>query len=171
MRFSDGFAVPAGAFGVELLVHFLVGLGGPFEGFGEGGFVDFVVVVDKLVRFIDSVGVIGLGGELMGMPGKVDVEGRDSDFIGMLGDDGHVASIFGDEPLHCGHSGRRMNPVNGVHLLDEGALADHGADQVEGEGGGIAPVMRHHAADGDALLFVQPLGTAAVGDPNTISQY
>lgn len=60
MGFPDGFAVPAGAFGVELLVHFLVGFGGPFEGVGEGGFVDLVVVVDELIGFVDGVGVVGL---------------------------------------------------------------------------------------------------------------
>lgn len=70
----------------------------------------------------------------MGVPSKVDVEGRDGDLVGMLGDDGHVAGIFCDEPFHCGHSGRRMNPVDGVHLLDEGALADDGTNEVEGEG-------------------------------------
>lgn len=169
MGFSDGFAVPACAFGVELLVHFLVDLGGPFEGVGEGGFVDFVVVVNEFVGFVDGVGVVGLWGELMGVPGKVDVEGRDGDFVGMLGDDGHVAGVFGDEPLHCGDGGRRMNPVDGVHLLDEGTLADDGANEVEGEGRGIAPVMRHHAANGDALLFQQSLAPAAVGFLNAIS--
>ena len=45
--FADGFAVPACAFGIEFVVDFLVGFGGPFEGGGEFGLFDFVVVVDK----------------------------------------------------------------------------------------------------------------------------
>ena len=171
MGLPDSFAVPACAFGIKLLVHFLVGLGGPFEGVGKGSLVDFVVVVDEFAGFVDGVGVVGLGGELMGMPGEVDVEGRNGDFVRMLGDDVHVAGIFCDEPLHRGHSGRRMNPIDGVHLLDEGTLADNGTDKVQSEGRGVAPVMRHHAADGDAFFLVQMLGTAAVGSPNTISIY
>lgn len=43
---ADGFAVPARALGVDFAVGLFVGFGCPFEGRGEGFFVDFVVVVD-----------------------------------------------------------------------------------------------------------------------------
>lgn len=46
----------------------MVGFGGPFEGGGEFELVDFVVVVDEDLGFVDGVGVVVLGGELMSVP-------------------------------------------------------------------------------------------------------
>ena len=74
--FSDGFAVPAGAFAVDgavgdLFVHFA----GVFEAVGELVFVDFVVVVDEDGIFgeffgvVDRVVEVAGGGELVRVPG------------------------------------------------------------------------------------------------------
>ena len=68
MGFTNGFAVPAGALRIELVVHFLVGFAGPFESVGKPVFVDFVVVIDEFLGFAYRVGVIGFWGELMGVP-------------------------------------------------------------------------------------------------------
>ncbi len=59
VRFANGFAVPACAFGVEFVKHFLIRFARPFEGGGEGGLVDFVVVVDEFACFEEGVGVVG----------------------------------------------------------------------------------------------------------------
>ena len=57
--FTDGFAVPAGTFGVDCVEHFLVGFRGPGKGVGEFVFVDFVVVVDEDIACFERVLVIG----------------------------------------------------------------------------------------------------------------
>lgn len=55
MGLADGFAVPAGTFGVGFAVLLLVGFACPGEGVVQGGFGDFVVVVDELACFPDGV--------------------------------------------------------------------------------------------------------------------
>ena len=56
--FSDGFAVPARALGVDCVEEFLVSLGGPGKGVRKFVFVDFVVVVDVDGAFLERVGVV-----------------------------------------------------------------------------------------------------------------
>ena len=68
MRFADGFAVPACTFGVDFIEHFLVGFGCPFEGVGELGLVDFVVVVDEDAGLGDGVIVVLFWRELVRVP-------------------------------------------------------------------------------------------------------
>ncbi len=68
VRFADGFAVPACAFGIQIIVHLLVGFACPFKGGGQGRFFDFVVVVDKSCGFGDCVGVVGRRRELVCVP-------------------------------------------------------------------------------------------------------
>ena len=151
--FANGFAVPACAFGVEVFEHFLVGLAGPFEGGGEFCFFDFVVVVEEFVGLADDVAVVAWWGELVRVPGEVDVEGGDGDFIGVRGDDGDVAVVFGEDAGHCGVEGGGVDPVYCVHFLNKGALTDYSADKVQGEGRGVLPVAGHHLSDGNLLLF------------------
>lgn len=99
--FAHGFAIPAGAFRVELVVHFLVGFACPFECVGELVFIDLVVVVDKFLGFADGVVVIGFWGELMRVPCEVEVKSGDRNLIWIQGDDLDVALIFGDKAVHC----------------------------------------------------------------------
>lgn len=56
--FTDSFAVPACAFGVKFVVHFLVGFACPFEGGRQGCFFDLVVVIDKSCGLGYCVGVV-----------------------------------------------------------------------------------------------------------------
>lgn len=44
-----------------------------------------------------------------------------------------------------------MDPVDGVHLLDERALTDDSANEVESKRRGVVPVARHHAANCDSF--------------------
>lgn len=69
VEFADGFAIPAFAFGVDFAEHFLVRLACPFEGFGEFGLFDFVVVADEAGGLLERVGVVGGRTELVGVPG------------------------------------------------------------------------------------------------------
>lgn len=41
--------------------------------------------------------------------------------------------VLDKEAIHGGGEGRRVDPVYGVHLLDEGALPDDGSNEVEAE--------------------------------------
>lgn len=99
--FANGFAVPACTFGVEVFEHFLVGLAGPFKGGGEFCFFDFVVVVEEFVGLADDLAVVAGWGELVRVPGQVDVEGRDCDFVGVRGDDSDIAVVFSEDAGHC----------------------------------------------------------------------
>ncbi len=69
VRFADGFAVPACAFGVKFVEHVLVRFARPFERCGEFCRFDLVVVVDECFGLEDGVGVVGWWGELVGVPG------------------------------------------------------------------------------------------------------
>lgn len=51
--------IPAGAFGIELIEHSLVGFASPFEAVGEFGFFDFVVVINESGGFVEGIGVVG----------------------------------------------------------------------------------------------------------------
>lgn len=94
MVFANGFAIPAGALAVHFVEHLLVGLGGPFERVREAVFVDFVVVVDEGACFRGGIGVVGFARELVGVPGKVNVEGWDGHFVGVSAHDGEEAGVF-----------------------------------------------------------------------------
>lgn len=159
---SDGLAVPAGAFAVDLAVgEPLVHFAGPFEAVGELVFVDFVVVVDEDGRgifrgLVRRVFKIAGGGELMGVPGEVDVEGRDG-HVPRVGDhDMEEGFVFVDEAVHGFHDGGRVYPVDLIHLLHERALADDRAGEVHGEHGYIIPVAGHHPAE--RYLFIAGKG-------------
>lgn len=156
MGFANGFAIPAGALAVNLVEHLLVGLGCPFEGVREAAFVDFVVVVDESTRFRGGVGVVGFTGELVGVPGKIDVEGRDGDFVGVFAHDGEKAGVFDEQAVHGCADGRRMQPVYGVHFFDEDALTDDSAHQVNAKHGRVVPITRHHAANCNSFRPSKP---------------
>lgn len=110
--FAYGGAVPAGAFRVELVVHFLVRFARPFEGGGELVFVDLVVVIDEFLGFADGVVVVGFWGELMRVPCEVEVKGGDRNLPWIQGDDLHVALVFGDEAVHRRCDSGGVNPVD-----------------------------------------------------------
>ena len=76
----------------------------------------------------------------MGVPGEVDVEGRDGDVAGILRHDLEEDCVFGDEAGDGGFEGGRVDPVDGFHLVNKDALAEDGADEVERERGGVFPV-------------------------------
>ena len=67
--FADGFAVPACALGVDFVEGLLVGFAGPLERGGEFVLVDFVVVVDEDAGSGRGVVVVGLGAQLVRVPG------------------------------------------------------------------------------------------------------
>ena len=138
--FANGFAIPAGALAVNFVEHLLVSLGCPFEGVREAVFVDFVVVVDEGACFRGGVGVVGFTGELVGVPGKVDVEGWDGDFVGVFAHDGEEAGVFDEQAVHGCADGRRVQPVYGVHFFNEDALTDDGTYQVDAEHRRVVPV-------------------------------
>ena len=59
MRFAEGGTVPAEAFRIRFLEYVLVGFGGPFEGGGEFGGGNLVVVVYEAVGLADGMYVVG----------------------------------------------------------------------------------------------------------------
>jgi len=65
----------------------------------------------------------------------------------VFGEDVEVAAIFDQESVHCGTQGWGMNPIDGIHLLNERALANDGANKVQTEYGGVVPVARHQSPD------------------------
>ena len=140
MGFANGFTIPAGALAVNFVKHLLVGLGSPFEGVREAVFVNFVVVVDEGTRFRGRVGVVGFAGELVGVPGKVNVEGWDGDFVAVFTHDGEEAGIFDEQAVHGCAYGGRVQPVYGVHFFDEDALTNDGAYQVDAEHRRVVPI-------------------------------
>ena len=152
MGFADGFAVPACAFGVEVVEGLLVDFACPFESGGEFCFVDFVVVVDEFAGLGDGVDVVGWWGELVRVPGEVDVEGWDGGSVGVQAHNGDVAIVFEEESGHGGCHCGGMEPVDGVHFFDKGPLADDGSYEVDGERRGVFPVAGHHSADGRSLF-------------------
>lgn len=64
---------------------------------------------------------------------------------------GDESRVLGQEPGHAESSGGGEEARDVVHLLDEGALADDGTDQVDGEGERVVPVTRHHSTNGHSL--------------------
>jgi len=150
VRGADGFAVPAQTFGVRLLELRFIEECCFCKRVGEGGLGDFVVVVDEARGVFDGEGVVGFAGELVRVPCEVDVEGGDEElgFVGLH--EVHESGILCDKAGGRGGNGRGVEPVEVGHFGDEGALADDGTNEVEGEGGGIVPVARHHFADCDA---------------------
>ncbi len=126
--FANRFTIPTRAFGVEVFEHFLVGFAGPFESGGEFCFFDFVVVIQEFVGSLDDVAVVGWWRELVRVPGEVDVEGGDRDFVGVGGDDADIAAVFTDDTGHCRVEGGGVDPVYRMHFLNEGALTDYSAD-------------------------------------------
>lgn len=119
MSFANGFTVPACAFGVEVFEHFLVGLAGPFESSGEFCFFDLVVVIEEFVGLADDVAVVAWWGELVRVPGEVDVEGGNGDFVRVRGYDSDIAVVFREDARHCGVEGRGVDPVYCVHFLNK----------------------------------------------------
>lgn len=136
MRCPGGLAVPAGAFAVdlatgELLVHFA----GLSEALRELVLVDFVDVVDEYSRcLIDGEVVVAMGGELVRVPGEIHVQCGNGHASRVPCHDGEENPVLLDETVHHRGQGGRMYLVQLVHLLDEGALADDGSDEVEGKG-------------------------------------
>ena len=133
MRFPNRLAVPACAFRVDLAEKLLVGFGGPLEGVGELGFVDLVVMVDEDPGFLGGVIVVCLWRELMSVPGQINVQGRDGYVVLVSGEDFEITPVFDEQAIHGGAQSGRVHPVNGVHFFDKGALANNGADEIEGE--------------------------------------
>lgn len=68
VRFADRLAVPARAFGVDFIEHFLVGFGRPFEGVGELVLIDLVIMIDEDVSLCSGIVVVGFWRKLMGVP-------------------------------------------------------------------------------------------------------
>lgn len=100
LTFANGFAIPAGAFGVRFAVRFLVSFGCPGEGIVEFGLGDFVVVVDELTRRVCGVLHVAVRGELVRMPGQIDIESRHGHVVAVF-HDGDEALVFDDEAFHC----------------------------------------------------------------------
>ena len=103
--FADRFAVPACAFGVKFIIHFLVGFACPFEGGGQGRFFDLVVMVDESCGLGHCVGVVVGRRELVRVPCQVDIKSRDSGLIWIRGDYVDVAGVLLYKASHCGSSG------------------------------------------------------------------
>ena len=154
VRFPDGFAVPTGAFGVELLVTMLVLARRPGKRMGKIDVVNLVVVVDEAARFGDGVGEILGRGELVRVPCQIHVQSRHHHRAAVAA--GHAGNgdeslVLGQEPGHGEASSGGEESGDPVHFLDEGALADDGTDEVDGEGRGVIPVTRHHSTNGHSL--------------------
>ena len=66
--FADRLAVPACAFRVQFVIHFLVGFACPFEGGRQGRFFDLIVMVDKSSGLGYCVGVVVGRRELVRVP-------------------------------------------------------------------------------------------------------
>lgn len=152
--FPDGFAVPTGAFRVELLVALLVLPQCPSKRVGKVDIVDLVVVVDEPARFGNGVGEVLGRGERVRVPCEIDVQSRHYHRAAVAA--GHAGNadeplVLGQEPVHGEASGGGEEPGDTVHLLDEGVLADDGTNEVDEEGGGIVPVTRHHSTNGLSL--------------------
>ena len=64
-------------------------------------------------------------------------------------DDAYVAVVLNEDSRHGGVKSRGVDPIDCVHLFDEGTLTNDSTDKVEGEGGRIIPVARHHFPDRD----------------------
>ena len=128
MGFANRFTVPTRAFGVEVFEHFLVDFAGPFESGGELCFFDFVVVIEEFAGLLDDIAVVGWWRELVRVPGEVDVESRDCDFVGVRGDYGDKTGVFSEDAGHCRVEGGGVDPVYCVHFLNERALTDYGAN-------------------------------------------
>ena len=162
--FPDGVAVPACAFGVDLLVALLVLARCPSERIGEIDVVDLVVVVDEPACFGNGVCVVLRRGELVRVPCKIDVQSRHyhrpAVAAGHAGN-GDESLVLGQEPSHGEASGGGEEPGDPVHLLDEGALADDGTDEIDGARRGVVPVTRHHPTNGHTLGGPRTIGGAA----------
>lgn len=77
MRLAHGFTVPAGTFAVDFSKHPLVVFRGAGEGVRELRLWDLVIVVDEsCFCFAIAICVVVHGTELVGVPDKVDREGR-----------------------------------------------------------------------------------------------
>ena len=89
----------------------------------------------------------------MRVPDEVDIEGGDRDFVRVRGDDSDIAIVFSEDAGHCRVEGGGVDPVYCMHFLNEGTLTDYGADQVQGKGRGVLPVVGHHFSYGNFFLF------------------
>lgn len=105
MGFANSFAIPASAFRVEFVIRFLVDLACPFEGGGQDGFFDFVVVVNKSCGFGHCVGIVVGRRELVCVPCQIDVKSRDGGVFRIRGDYIDVPGILLDKTCHCGGGG------------------------------------------------------------------
>ena len=81
---SDGFAVPAYAFGVGLAEEVFVGFTGPFEGCFELVSGHFVVMVNELSAAEEGVLVVGSRRDV---PSQVNIQGWDTSMQRILGHD------------------------------------------------------------------------------------
>lgn len=68
VRFTDGFAVPARAFGVYFVEHFLVGFRCPFKGVVELDLINLVIMIDKDAGLRSGIVVVVSWRKLMGVP-------------------------------------------------------------------------------------------------------
>jgi len=68
VRFANRFAVPARAFGVDFIEHFLVGFGRPFEGVGELVLIDLVIMIDEDVSLCSRIVVVRFRRKLVRVP-------------------------------------------------------------------------------------------------------
>lgn len=90
-------------------------------------------MVDKLACGVEGVEHVVVRRELVRMPCEVDVEGGNCHVVFVL-HDRDEALVFDEEALHGAWESRGVDPVNIVHLFDEGSLSDDGTDEVEGVG-------------------------------------
>jgi hypothetical protein len=96
MGFTNGFAVPACTFAVDLTsCHTLILFRCPFEGVGEFVLLDLVVMVDKSAfGLLIRIRVVSCWGELVGVPGEIDIQGWDSDMFRVVTYDLKEYAIF-----------------------------------------------------------------------------
>ena len=136
VRLADRFAVPARALRVDFAAgEFLVALRRPLEGARELVLFDLVVVVDELAMGVgNSVRIVVSWGQLVGVPGEVNVKRGNDEVARVLAHDLEEDGVFFNKAGNGGFEGRRMDPVDGLHFLDEDTLAEDGTDEVEGEG-------------------------------------
>ena len=91
----------------------------------------------------------------MCVPGQVYVEGWDGNLHWVGAQNAKVAFIFGDEALHGSIGSRRVDPIDGMHFLNERALANDSADQVESKRRRVLPIARHHSSNRDLFELLQ----------------
>jgi hypothetical protein len=146
-------AVPTRAFRIGLVEHSLISRTRPGELIVQSRFGDFVIVIDQCAISLHRISHVSGWGKLVGMPCQIYIQGWYRHLAFVPHDEHHEALVFDHDPFSGCFDCRRMKPVDLVHLRNERALPDDRAHQIQGEGGAIVPVPRHHPPDSD---FLQP---------------